>query len=228
MIPVLIITIITTILLAVSDIMSLLSASGLVLACLISIVVIVWRWLQRRRLLSIRIHQCQAGWGSNVQHLGGLPLPLETQGLLLLTENELMFESDHLTQSINLGSLVSVLPLSGEQLRSLPDASICAIMGSKRCQSLVTAREHVRRSAGSLKKSTILLLHYQEGWQAAQTMSMVILALEQKPMQTRMLLENEQIKQIIRSYRPANLKSSTSKQIGSNNSQAKSRVLKTK
>lgn len=212
MIPVLIITIVTTILLAISDILSSLTAAGLVAACMISIVVIVWRWLQRRRLLNVRLRQCQAGWGSNVQHLGGLPLPLETQGLLLLTDKELLFESDHLTQSISLDSIVSVLPLSGEQLRSLPDASICAIMGSKRCQSLVTAREHVRRSAGSLKKSTILLLHYQEGWQAAQTMSMVILALEQKPIQTRTLLENEQIRQIIRSYRPANLKSSTTRQ----------------
>lgn len=223
MIPVLIITIMTTILLVLSNIISFLSAAGLVLACLISILVIVWRWLQRRRLLRIRTRQCMAGWGSNVQHLGGLPLPLETQGLLLLTDNELLFESDHLTQSIKLGTLVSLLPLSGEQLRSLPDASICAIMGSKRCQSLVTAREHVRRSAGSLKKSTILLLHYHEGWQAAQTMSMVILALEQKPYQTKLLLENDQIKQIVRSYRPSNLKGSSIGMKGKRRANARSK-----
>lgn len=224
MIPVLIITIITTILLAISDILSPLPAAGLVIACLISIVVIVWRWLQRKRLLNVRTRQCQADWGSNVQHLGGLPLPLETQGLLLLTDKELLFESDHLTQSISLDSLVSVLPLSGEQLRGLPDASICAIMGSKRCQSLVTAREHVRRSAGSLKKSTILLLHYHEGWQAAQTMSMVILALEQNPAQTKMLFENDQIKQIIRSYRPASLKGKEIRPSGRSKAQNKRKI----
>ena len=224
MIPVLIITIVITVLLTISDILSPLPAAGLVIACLVSIALIVWRWLQRRRLLSVRMRQCQADWGSNVQHLGGLPLPIETQGLLLLTDKELLFESDHLTQSISLDSLVSVLPLSGEQLRSLPDASICAIMGSKRCQSLVNAREHVRRSAGSLKKATILLLHYQEGWQAAQTMSMVILALQQKPMQTRALLENDQIKQIIRSYRPASLKNSASRHIAVKSTQNKKRV----
>jgi len=213
MIPVLIITIITTILLAISDILSPLPAAGLVIACLISIVVIVWRWLQRKRLLNVRTRQCQADWGSNVQHLGGL-----------LTDKELLFESDHLTQSISLDSLVSVLPLSGEQLRSLPDASICAIMGSKRCQSLVTAREHVRRSAGSLKKSTILLLHYHEGWQAAQTMSMVILALEQNPAQTKMLFENNQIKQIIRSYRPASLKGKEIRPSGRSKAQNKRKI----
>lgn len=214
MVSILIITIITTILLAAGYVISAVPAILLVVSCLLALALIVVRNLQRRRLLNVRVRQCQAVWGSNIQHLGGLPLPIETQGILLLTDKELLFESDHLTQSFNLDSLISILALSAEQLRNLPDASICAIMGSGHCQSLAAAREHVRRSAGGLKQSTILLLHYHEGWQSGQTMSLVILALEQKPAQTRQLLENGRLKQVIRSYRPANLNFKNKKRAG--------------
>lgn len=206
MILILLITLIISILLVLSGALSLQFAAVLSAGCVLSLVIIVIHAFQRRRLLKFRLRQSRSQWGSMVSHLGGLPIPLETQGLVLLNENELIFESDNLNQTIKLEHAISILLLTPDQLRQLNDAKICSMLGSTRCQALTNARERLRRGDRRLKKSVIMMIHYHEDWQQQNTMSIVILAVNQRKSQLSILYKNENIRQIMKNYRPTHLK----------------------
>jgi hypothetical protein len=141
-----------------------------------------------------------------VSHLGGLPIPLETQGLVLLTEDEILFESDNLNQNIGLDHAISILLLTPDQIRQLTDAKICSMLGSTRCQALTNARERLRRGDRRLKKSIVMMIHYHEDWQQQNTMSIVIFAVNQRKSQLSILYKNEKIRQIMKSFRPSQTK----------------------
>lgn len=207
MIFVLLLTLLVSILLAITGELPPLVAAGLTAGCLFSLAVMFWQHLQRMKRLSHRIRQSKAQWGSTALHLGGLPVPLETQGLLLLANHELMFESDNLNHTFALDRVHSILALSAEQLRQLSDTRISTMLGSSSCQSLVVARERIRKGDRRLRNSTILLMYYHEDWQTQETMSIVILSLSQRSSRLEALNRHEEIRSLIKIYRPIKRKS---------------------
>jgi hypothetical protein len=162
--------------------------SGLIAAGTLTGLILLTRYqqLQQRRLLRRR-RALRAYWGIPVRHLGGLPLPLETTGILFLMAAQLQLECDRSQLIIPLQDARQILLTTADQIRKIPDRQLCSLLASISCRTFSALREKIRHHDSALRRNGILMIVYQR---PGADLSLLILSTGRKPYQLDMLLRH--------------------------------------
>lgn len=115
--------------------------SGLIAAATLAGLILQTRYqqLQQQKMLRRR-KALRAYWGIPVRHLGGLPLPLETTGILFLTAAQLQLECDRSQLIIPLQDTRQILLTTADQIRKIPDRQLCSLLASISCRTFSALR----------------------------------------------------------------------------------------
>jgi hypothetical protein len=193
----LLIMIICTILLYLAGAMSPLLGAGLVVGCGVSILTIGWHRHQINGHLDSRCQALHAAACLQVRHLGGLPIPLQADGGLYLLGDAVRVETDHYDWQIPLHQVVQVMPMTGDQMKNLPDQQLCTLMGAGSSRLLSTVRDQIRRGIRSVHYSELLLMTVQENPADNSDIYMIILAVPRQHRNLMRLLSQPTLQRVL-------------------------------
>jgi hypothetical protein len=137
-------------------------ASGLTAAiCLSGLGVLGAIDQQQRRNIKRLCRLLRAKWGLSVLHLGGLPLPLDTPGILFLLSGCLQMdaEQDHLR--IPLDELRKILLVNAEQIRKHSDRQLCDLLATGNIRSFSSLREKIRHHDIAVRRHGIMMITWK-------------------------------------------------------------------
>ena len=138
-------------------------ASGVIsVLCLAGLIAIGIVEQRKQRHLKRRCRQLQAVWGIPSSHLGGLPLPLETTGNLYLLADELLLDTEHTQHRIELAGLQQIFLVTSDQIRKLSDRQLCDLLATGGIRSFSLLREKIRHHDSTLTKHGIMMIVYQQ------------------------------------------------------------------
>lgn len=116
---------------------------------------------QQRLRIRRRGRQMQARWGLRTSHLGGLPVPLDTTGILFLLQDHFRLETDFDHWQISFAELRKILIISPDHIRRLSDRQLNDLLASGNIRSFSSLREKIRHHDKAVRNHGILMVSYQ-------------------------------------------------------------------